>query len=156
MTKGMAKAASVILKTNLSRHINHRPFARWDWHFFQYSEKCRLFVFHMLQNGVGSWWRHQMETFSSLLALCAGKSRSLVNSPPKDQWRGALVFSLTCAWINGWINNDEAGDLRRHRAHYDVSVMSVTRFICTCCVKKRQHTVFPILTNLASTSAKMN
>ena len=35
----------------------------------------------------------------------------------------AELFSLTCARINGWVNNGEAGDLRRHRAHYDVSVM---------------------------------
>ena len=39
------------------------------------------------------------------------------------QWRGALMFSLTCVWINGWVNNREAGDLRRKRAHYDVIVM---------------------------------
>ena len=32
-------------------------------------------------------------------------------------------FSLSCAWINYWVNNREAGDLRRHRAHYDVRVM---------------------------------
>ena len=38
--------------------------------------------------------------------------------------RGALVFSLICAWINGWVNNRGAGNLRRHRAHYDVTVMS--------------------------------
>ena len=44
--------------------------------------------------------------------------------PRKDQWRGTLMFSLICAWINGWVNNREAGDLRRHRGHYDVSVMS--------------------------------
>ena len=31
--------------------------------------------------------------------------------------------SANCAWINGWVNNREAGDLRRHRAHYDVIVM---------------------------------
>ena len=41
----------------------------------------------------------------------------------KGQWRGALMFSLNCAWVNGWVNNREAGDLRRHRAHYDVIVM---------------------------------
>ena len=41
----------------------------------------------------------------------------------KDQWHGALMFSLICAWINGWVNNREAGDLRRHSAHYDVTVM---------------------------------
>ena len=41
----------------------------------------------------------------------------------KGQWRGALIFSLICAWINGWVNNREAGNLRRHRAHFDVIVM---------------------------------
>ena len=40
----------------------------------------------------------------------------------KCQWRGALMFSLIWAWLNGWVNNREAGDLRRHRAHYDVTV----------------------------------
>ena len=35
----------------------------------------------------------------------------------------ALMFSLICVWINGWVNNREAGDLRWHRAHYDVTVM---------------------------------
>ena len=35
-----------------------------------------------------AWWRHQMETFSALLAICAG------NSPHKGQWRGALMFFL--------------------------------------------------------------
>ena len=46
---------------------------------------------------------------------------------PKGQWRGALMFPLICAWINGSANNREAGDLRRHRAHYDVTVI-YTRF----------------------------
>ena len=27
------------------------------------------------------------------------------------------------AWINGWVNNLEAGDLRRNRSHYDVITM---------------------------------
>ena len=48
---------------------------------------------------------------------------SPVNSPHKGQWRGVLMFSLTCAWINGWVNNREADDLRLNRAHYDVIVM---------------------------------
>ena len=59
------------------------------------------------------WWRHQMDTFSALLALCAHKG----------QGREALMFSLICTWINGWVNNREAGELRRHHAHYDVTVM---------------------------------
>ena len=66
------------------------------------------------------WWRHQMETFSALLAICAGNSPVTGN---KGQWRGALMFSLICVWINGWVNNREAGDFRRHCDHHDVIVM---------------------------------
>ena len=75
-----------------------------------------------------SWWRHQMGTFSAWLALCAGNSSVPVNSPHKGQRRGALMFSLICAWVNGCVNNREAGDLRRHCAHYDVIVM-LTRIL---------------------------
>ena len=52
-----------------------------------------------------------------------GIHRSPMNSSHKGQWRGALMFSLICAWTNGWVNNRDAGDLRRYRAYYDVSVM---------------------------------
>ena len=64
-----------------------------------------------------------METFSELLAICAGNSPVPVNSPHKGQWRGALMFSLICTRIYGWVNNGEAGDFRRNRAHYDVIVV---------------------------------
>ena len=67
-----------------------------------------------------TWLRHQLEIFSALLALCAGNS---LDSPHKGQWRGALMFSLICAWTKGWANNRDAGDLRRSRAHYDVIEM---------------------------------
>ena len=50
------------------------------------------------------WWRHQVETFSALLALCAGNSPV---TPHKGQWRG--IFSLICALTNGWANNGDAG-----------------------------------------------
>ena len=69
------------------------------------------------------WWRHQMETFSALLTLCAGNSPVPVNSMHKGQWRGALMFSLICVWINDWVNNREAGDLRCYLGHYDVNAM---------------------------------
>ena len=81
-----------------------------------------------------------METFSALLAISAGNSpvpghkgprsqRPPVAKVPghKGQWRGASMFSLICVWINGWVNNRQAGDLRRYRAHYDVIVMD-TRY----------------------------
>ena len=67
-----------------------------------------------------AWWRHQMETFSALLAICAGNSSVTSH---KGQWHGALMFPLICAWINALVNNRDAGDLRRHRAHYDVTAM---------------------------------
>ena len=52
-----------------------------------------------------------------------GIHRSPVNSPHKGQWRRTLMFSLIRAWIKVWVYNREANDLRRHRAHYDVTVM---------------------------------
>ena len=51
--------------------------------------------------------------------------RSPVNFPHKGQWRGALMFSLIYAWINDWVNNREAGDLRHQHDHYDVIVMNL-------------------------------
>ena len=62
-------------------------------------------------------WKH----FRRYWPFVQGIHRSPVNSPHKGQWRGALMFSLICAWINGWVNNHEAGGLRRHRAHYDIT-----------------------------------
>ena len=64
-------------------------------------------------------WKH----FPRYWPFVRGIHRSPVNSPHKGQWRGALMFSLICAWINTWVNNREAGDLRRYRNHYDVTVM---------------------------------
>ena len=52
-----------------------------------------------------------------------GIHRFQVNSPHKGQWCGALLFTLICARINGWVNNREAGYLRRNRTQYDVIVM---------------------------------
>ena len=52
-----------------------------------------------------------------------GINRSPVNSPHKGQWRRTLTFSLICAWTNDWVNNPGAGDLRRHCAHYDLTIM---------------------------------
>ena len=66
-------------------------------------------------------WKH----FPRYWPFVRGIHRSPVNSPHKGQWRGALMFTLICARINGWVNNREAGDLRRYRAHYDVIVMTM-------------------------------
>ena len=71
------------------------------------------------------WWRHQMEAFSALLAICAGNSLVTGEFPTQSLWRGALKFSLIYAWMNDWVNNRDAGDLQRHRAHYVVTVMII-------------------------------
>ena len=62
-------------------------------------------------------------TFSALLALCAGNSPVTGEFPHRGQWRRALMFSLIYAWTNGWVNNRDAGGLRRHRPNYGVIVM---------------------------------
>ena len=64
-------------------------------------------------------WKH----FPRYWPFVRGIHRSPVNSPHKGQWRGALAFSLICARMNSWVNDREAGDLTRHCAHYDVTIM---------------------------------
>ena len=64
-------------------------------------------------------WKH----FPRNWPFVRGIHRSPVNSPHKGQWRGALMFSLICARVHAWVNNREAGDLRRRRAHCDIIVM---------------------------------
>ena len=80
-----------------------------QWHFM--NENC----FHSHDDVIK--WKH----FPRYWPFVRGIHRSPMNSPLKGQWRGALMFSLI--WINGWVNNRKAGDLRRHRAHCDVIVM---------------------------------
>ena len=65
-----------------------------------------------------SWWCHQIETFSALLTIC---DRGI----PRTQRpvTRSLMFSLICAWINDWVSNYEAGDLRRHCSYFDATVM---------------------------------
>ena len=79
--------------------------------------------------------------------------RSPVNSPHKAQWRGALMFSLIYARINGWVNNREAGDLRRHQAHCDVIVMS-SCCSCTICDYLFSSNALEILQSCSKPSVK--
>ena len=116
------KSKTVLMK--LSNQLTWLVHLRWN----QKLHTCNNLFFPDVQNFNKSrpeqngrpWWRHQMETLSALV-ICTWNSP--VNSPHKGQWRGAVIFSFSCIWINSWINNREAGDLRRHRAHYDVTVM---------------------------------
>ena len=66
-------------------------------------------------------WKH----FPRCWPFVRGIHRSPGKTPHKGQWRWSLMLSLICVWINGWVNNREAGDLSRYRAHYDVTVMDL-------------------------------
>ena len=68
-----------------------------------------------------AWLRHQH--FSCHWPFVRGLHRPPVDSPHKDQWRGALMFSFMCAWTNGWANSEDVGDLRRQSAHCYVTVI---------------------------------
>ena len=82
-------------------------------------------------------WKH----FWCYWPFVRGIHWSPMVSPHKDQWRGALVFCLICAWTNGWTNNRDAGDLRRHRSHHDVTKM------CPCCLLSLRRWLFKYLLN---------
>ena len=109
------------IKRNIRPDVSNCVILSFQWSA-KYGSRCEIseVIINLFDY---AWWRHQMETFSALLALCAGNSPVPVNSTHKGQWRGALMFTLICAGINDWVNNREAGDLRRHLDHYDVSVM---------------------------------
>ena len=94
-------------------------------------------------------WEH----FLRYWPFVRGIHRSPVHSPHKGQWRGASIFSLICARINDWTNNREAGDLRRHRAHYDVTVMwSDIYGICQSCSQPKPKSVAGLMFFITLTS----
>ena len=104
----------------ISYNRNIQPtFSRWLW--------CSLLQICYSQHDDVIKWKH----FPRYWPFVRGIHRSPVNSPHKGQWRGALMFSLICARINGWVNKREAGDLRRYHAHYDVIVMNASVSIAT-------------------------
>ena len=72
------------------------------------------------------WWRHQIETFSALLAICAGNSPVFSEFPTQRPVTRSfdIFFDLRLNKRLSWVNNRDAGDLRRYRAHYDVTVMA--------------------------------
>ena len=64
-----------------------------------------------------TWWRHDRETFSALLALCEGNPPMTGGFPSQKASNAGLVVYLMYAWANGWANSGIAGDLRHHDVH---------------------------------------
>ena len=93
-------------------------------------KKMRLFICSRTKHDynfcclyqIAPWWRHLRHW-----SFVRGFHRSPVNSTNKGQWCGSVIFSLICASTNGGANHRDAGDLRRHGAHYDVTVMTLEK-----------------------------
>ena len=68
------------------------------------------------------WWRHNIFRVTGRLCGAFTGHRWIHRTKASDAelW----CFSLICAWIDGWVNRREAGDLWRHCAHHDVTVMN--------------------------------
>ena len=122
---------------SVSDHYQHYSFLFlthflfwWFLYFISSSKRMyKLFPLSphlfMVHNDVIKW-KH----FPRYWPFVRGIHRSLVNSPNKGQWHGSLMFPLICVWTKGWANNREAGDWRRHCAHYDVIVMRLSSYPC--------------------------
>ena len=76
---------------------------------------------------------HMPLTHSAMGKIKVNLRVTPVNSPHQGQWRRASMFSLICVWINSWVNNRDAGDLRRYRAHYDITVMTAIEIVLGGC-----------------------
>ena len=65
-----------------------------------------------------------METFPALLAMCEGNSAVPGEFPAQRPMTQSFDVFFDLRLNNNWVNNREAGDLKRHRTHYDVITMS--------------------------------
>ena len=111
----------------LFNQVNFIPFVLWfdKLHIILLYSPCYIEQYI-------TWWRNQMGIFSALRALCVGNSPVTSEFPHKasneELW---WFFFWSAPWINGWVNNREAGDLRRHRTHYGVIVMFIIQLVST-------------------------
>ena len=110
-------------------HVNnfHYSYETYDYVFIENNKFVKL-VF-MIPTIIAtypnkSWWRHQMETFSALLAICAGNSPVTGEFPAQRPVTRSfdVFFDLR---LNKRLNNHKVSDLRRYHAHYNVTVMTV-------------------------------
>ena len=118
-----------------------------EWYTCICNSSASNSVRHFIHDDVIKW-KH----FPRYWPFVRGIHRSPVNSPHKGQWRGALMFTLICARINGWVKNREAGDLRRYRPplwrHHNVPHISQWRFPHDIISKAWcKTTAFPLLTH---------
>ena len=70
-----------------------------------------------------SWWRHHTETFSALLAICAGNSPAIGEFPAQRPVTRSFYVFFDLRPNKRLSKQSRAGDLRHHCAYYDVTVM---------------------------------
>ena len=87
-----------------------------------------------------------METFSALLAFCAGNSPVTGEFPAQRPVTRGFDFYLIWALTTGLVNNRDAGDLRRHHVHHDITVMIFCLQIPTSVRAPRVPMVAPVWT----------
>ena len=117
---------SVTCKSNTHNPLPRQIILQGNW----YKEACPHSVFYspccydMGTSWVRSftWWRHQMEKFSALLAICAGNSPVPGEFPTQRPVARSFDVFLDLR-LNKRLRKQSWGDLRRHLAHYDVIVM---------------------------------
>ena len=68
------------------------------------------------------------KNFPHYWPFCMGNSLVTSEFPAQRPVTQSFDVFFICAWMNSWVNNREAGDLRCHHAHYDITVMIVLYF----------------------------
>ena len=109
------------------------------WSKFCHSNHCTALLQCCNLHDDGIKWKH----FLRYWPFARGIHRSPVDSLHKGQWCTALMFSLICAWTNVWANNWDAGDLRRHHAQNDITVMSILMITSPCWIYQYQSQFYP-------------
>ena len=115
-------------------------FAAPRWHMTFKSSNLKnngQFIMHIYYNG---WrrkghgkskhhddvikWKHFSRNWPFVWGI--HRSRWIPHTKASDAELWCFLWSLICVWIHGWVNNREAGDLRRHRCYYNVNVMIIS------------------------------
>ena len=142
-TRVRARKSFVRMQSN--KLLDKQPRCRWFHMAFMWRDCCKYYqnaghicrcvlsmsvyactcmcTCSIMKSWDGTWWRHQMETVSALLAICAGNSPVTGHRTKVSDAELWCQFSLISVWINGWVNIHGVGDLRRYRGHYDVNVI---------------------------------
>ena len=102
----------------------HRKSSAIETSFFSYPTSEWYLQCFANDATVVSWYLPNMMTLSNgnifrVTDLLCGEF------PPQSPVTRRFNVLLICAWINGWVNNRKTADFRHHRAHYDVTVMSL-------------------------------